>query len=395
MPTMRLPPLTLTAFDVAWVHWPDPALDPVQPPATPVIIDTDGNGTPDTQVPWTAPGGSTAYPRVQATVCNCSSASPQDTANDLFLIPGEVGGWWGGPATDSLPATGSCGDCTTDGVVTVTDALCIARITVGLTTASPLTILLADVDQDGDLDIIDALWVAQYTLALRPPLGCDGQLGGTMLTCAGSRGTGGIPFEFEVHGPTPDVTVTVDCSADQGRTWQPATPYGTSPPPLDVNPATGVPTGSPVTFIWASNTDLPQAMVTILRFHIDDGLGTTDLFSSSRGGPNVAAPTCTITGPGAGYHTGDITITFDVDDVDGDPVWPLVAFNDGGGWFLGSPSVSQIESNFPRPAPSTWNQFVWDSALDLPGYTGGVWIGVNVWDGIAQDGCMIQIDVTN
>lgn len=59
------------------------------------------------------------------------------------------------------------GDVNDDGQVNITDALLVAKYSVGLMTLTPRQLAIADVNSDGQVNITDALLVALHSVGLR------------------------------------------------------------------------------------------------------------------------------------------------------------------------------------------------------------------------------------
>ena len=116
----------------------------------------------------------------------------------------------------------------------------------------------------------------------------------------------------------------------------------------------------------------------------------------------ILGPSCTITAPMAmGQVTGDVALTFDVNDPEMDPLVATFEFTtDGGMTYLPcTPAATSPRMNpsMPIATPSTGESFVWDSVADQVAFltTQMTGIRITVIDAMTMGSCDVQVEVDN
>jgi hypothetical protein len=180
-----------------------------------------------------------------------------------------------------------CGDCNSDHQVNVVDALVAAQHDVGLLTLPPADFLSCNVDGTpggppaGAVTITDALAIAQVSVGLGGPLACVTMPGCTITEPWHPLPTGVLLIEwFAIDSQSTSVELVADWSTDLGITWTPATegPGGDGTTALASSPFPG----TRHLYAWDSVADgvgLTGPVTTRFRFTVTHVLGSTACYS--------------------------------------------------------------------------------------------------------------------
>jgi PKD repeat protein len=197
--------------------------------------------------------------------------------------------------------------------------------------------------------------------------------------------SGDVTITYTLTDPTSDLcSITVECSVEGGP-WNICTEIGGSGT-IDL---TSSDTGVIHTFIWDTVNDgvgLTVAEAVEVRITPSDAAetGTPDTTSFTVSNVTEQPPVADITDPTGGIHSGNITITYTLSDIDSDTCGTTIEWSpDGSNWNLCTSvsSVNPASGLTSSPAGET-HAFNWDSAADSVG-TGGdesIQFMITPWD---------------
>ncbi|MFA4907281.1 MAG: FG-GAP-like repeat-containing protein, partial [archaeon] len=166
-----------------------------------------------------------------------------------------------------------------------------------------------------------------------------------------------IPITFSLVDTENDtLAITCDYLDPVTQIWKPATVTGQT---------AGISIYADRQIFWQSLTDLPTTIAFVL-FRIspaDDDAGTADTVAILL--DNIGAPAVAITNPFTGELSGDISISFQISDDEGDAVTltPEYSLNSGANW-----SPATVSGKIARLTQSEYSgSVIWNSAQDAPG----------------------------
>lgn len=111
--------------------------------------------------------------------------------------------------------------------------------------------------------------------------------------------------------------------------------------------------------------------------------------------PPATAPSCDVTSPTSGTHSGDITIGFDATDHDSGTVTVTFEYSiDGLNFSAATPASGSSLTNPDDISPAAGYDFLWNSALDIA-LTESVTFRITVSDGVDDSICETTFDVNN
>ena len=198
---------------------------------------------------------------------------------------------------------------------------------------------------------------------------------------AGTVLTGASSILFDTVSPTGGLlTVVFGYSLDGGVTFLTATPASGSNPAI-------LPGGTGHSFDWDTATDVPGVGTNVILSIAADDSFAANFCLRSFDFSNNRAPSCAITAPAPlATLSGNVLLTFDATDLDGDPLtigWDYST--DMGATFRAATAAAS--SMLANPAmgvsPGSGLSFEWDTLIDLPGPTTNVLLRLEVSDAIA------------
>jgi hypothetical protein len=221
----------------------------------------------------------------------------------------------------------------------------------------------------------------------------------TTAACA----TGDVTIDLTIDDPdTPLLDATVWYSTDGGLTSALCTPAVASPPPFDVNPASGVPTGPGQQLVWDSLTDLGAVSARVqITIELFDGM-FQEWCDVSLVVDNLVVntpPTCQITSPTGSVSGGSVPIRFDLVDPDSPGlVCTFEVSTDGGAtWALACPDAASPSPYHENPAVGergTAREFWWDNLCNGVG-PGSVDLRLTVDDCQSTSACSISFSLSS
>lgn len=168
------------------------------------------------------------------------------------------------------------------------------------------------------------------------------------------------------------------------------------------NPAHSLATPGTYSFTWSSVTDIPGAApnTTIIAKTTDKGSGLFGLCSAKFSVDNTPvvidqAPTCLITAPAGGStKSGDVTVTYNTADAEGDPVITTIEYSTITQYKL-TASAPTYSNPTPATTPGSGRTYIWRSAVDEASYRGAVALRITVNDGSKQSTCSTNFTLDN
>jgi hypothetical protein len=337
-------------------------------------------GTTNLQVPVDLRAGGTLPANITVTV----------QFDPTYLVPSAISAVEGPAATaagaiitsasttgpDTLVVTVAGGAAMTDGTIffLAFDALLPA---VQVSVATPVLCVAVDA-ADAVMAPIGAGCGNSGSLLLFPnqPPSCTvtaPQSGDSFTILSGFAGI--VTIGYSLVDPEGDpADILIEYTTDGGATWQVPTEIVGPPSAGTTNLATS-PAGENHIYVWDAFGDMPTltaaAALTDLRITPQTAGGGDTGTSCTSGNFTLdlrnAPPTCVQPIATTGGSL-DVTITYDITDIEDNPVDILFEYEapPGSGWVQATPAPSSPVSNpaLTQPTPITGGTFIWDSLAD-------------------------------